>query len=205
MKYHPNVEQGSLDWLTLHIGRITASGIDNMLTPEWKLRTGETPRTYVYRKAAEAWRKAPILSAGSWSTEQGLLKEDEAMAFAGMEYGYHISKMGFCESDDGISGCSPDGLVGEHSGVEMKCPEPANQVRYLCERVVPKDYVAQVHGSMFVTGRPEWVFFSYARGFPPLHLVVKRDEAIQAKIASAVQTFKTMLDEAMEKLNQSKL
>lgn len=203
MKFH-NVEQTSLDWLKLRIGKITASELDNMLTPEWKIRTGETPRSFVYKKAAELYRGAPLLDGGSWSTEQGQIKEDEAMAFAGMEYGYAISKMGFCESDDGRSGCSPDGLIGEDSGIEMKCPEPPNHVRYLCENDLPKDYRAQVHGSMFVTGRPQWVFFSYARGFPPLHLIVKRNAMIQAKIAEAVSNFHEMLSEAMEKLNAAK-
>lgn len=194
-----------MDWLTLHIGRITASALDNMITPEWKLRTGETPRSFVYHKAAEKWRGSPILSAGSWSTEQGQIKEDEAIAFAGMEYGYSISKMGFCESDDELSGCSPDGLIGDDSGIEMKCPEPKNHVRYLCEQKVPKDYIAQVHGSMFVTGRPQWVFFSYARGFPPLHLIVKRDEKIMDSIQQAVNEFHKLLYEAMQKLQEAKL
>jgi exodeoxyribonuclease (lambda-induced) len=137
----------------------------------------------------------------SFAVEQGRELEDEAIAFAALEYGYKISKLGFCESDDGRSGCSPDGLIGDHSGIEMKCPRPATHVRYLVDGVLPKDYAAQVHGSMLITGRAEWVFFSYCRDLPPFHLLVKRDEAICAKIAEAIAAFATQFDEVMHKLN----
>lgn len=200
MKYHPNIVQGELDWLKLHLGRVTASQLDQLLTPEWELKKGEMPRTFAYKKAAELWRNAPILSTGSWATEQGQMREDEAIAFAALEYGYRITKMGFCESDDSLCGCSPDGLIGENSGIEMKSPEPPNHVKYVCEGRLPKDYAAQVHGSMFVTGRPEWVFFSYHRGFPPFHLVVKRDEEIIIKIGEAVTMFHRLLNDAMKAL-----
>ena len=71
MIFH-NVEQRHIDWFKLHIGRITASGLDNFITPEWKLRTGETPKSYVAKKAAEAYRGYPILDElNSFAVEQG--------------------------------------------------------------------------------------------------------------------------------------
>lgn len=203
MKFHPDIIQGSIQWLEMHLGRVTASGLDNIITPLWKLRDGDTFRSFVYRKAAEAWRKKPLLSFSTWATEQGQMREDEAIAFAQLTYGYKISKIGFCETDDGIAGCSPDGLIGDDSGIEMKCPEPPNHVRYLVEGILPKDYAAQVHGSMYVTGRPEWVLFSYSRGFPPFHLVVKRDEEIIKKIGGAVTRFAEALAEAIVHIEEA--
>lgn len=187
--------------MKLHLGKVTASGVDNLLTPEWKLRTGEMPKTYVYRKAAELWRGEPLLDfGGSFMTEQGQMLEDEAMAFACLEYGYRIEKLGFCETDDHRAGCSPDALLREDSGVELKCPAAHTHVKYLCDATLPKEYAAQVFFSMWVCDRPEWVFMSYQRGFPPLHLVIKREEEIMAKIASAVDVFSTALAEAMSKM-----
>lgn len=204
MKYHPDVEQLSLPWMKLHLGKITASGLDKILDSKWEIRSGEMPKTYAYTKAAELWRNSPLISGGSWSTEQGQMLEDEAMAFAALEYGYRITKMGFCETDDGLCGCSPDGLIGDTSGVEMKCPEAHTHVKYICEGRLPKEYDAQVHGSMFVTGRKEWVFFSYHRGFPALHRIIDRDEEIMGKIASGVDHFHKLLNEAMGKLKEIK-
>jgi hypothetical protein len=49
MIFH-DIPQRHIDWFKLHIGRITASGLDNFITPEWKLRTGETPKSYVAKR-----------------------------------------------------------------------------------------------------------------------------------------------------------
>lgn len=203
MKYHAQIEQGSEAWLKARIGKVTASELKRIITPTWKVSEGDGVKTFVYEKAAEIHRNYPLIGFGSWQTDQGQELEDEAMTFAALEYDYEISNMGFCESDDGLSGCSPDGLIRETSGVELKCPQPPNHVRYLCERVLPKDYSAQVHGSMFVTGRPEWVFLSYCRKFPPFHLVVKRDEEIMGKIAEAVAGFHEQLAVALKKIKSA--
>src|SRR5574338_1006857 len=61
MKIH-EVEQGTLDWLRLHIGIPTASGLDNLLDSKFALRTGEMPKTYLFKKVAESWRGQPLVS-----------------------------------------------------------------------------------------------------------------------------------------------
>lgn len=201
MKWHPDVVQMEGPWTLLHIGKVTASTLDAIISPTWKIRDSEGFKTFVYKKAAEVYRKSPLPGfTGSWATEQGMMREDEAIAFAALTYEWRITKMGFCETDDGRAGCSPDGLIGDHSGIEMKCPEPHTHVKYLCEGVLPKEYAAQVHGSMFVTGRPEWVFFSYSRGFPPFTLTVHRDEEVIKAIGEAVEKFAEELDRAVAKL-----
>jgi hypothetical protein len=204
MKIHP-VEQGTLDWLRLHIGIPTASGLDQLVDSNFDLRKGEMPRTYVYTKLAEQWRGKPLVSlntsTGSFSTEQGMILEDEGRPYFTLETGRKVKTVGFITTDDNTFGCSPDGLIiEEECGIEIKCPAAHTHVRWLVEGVVPKDYVAQVHASMFVTGYPQWVFMSYRRGFPPLILEVKRDEAIQAKIALAIKDFHKRLAEAREKM-----
>ncbi len=109
---------------------------------------------------------------------------------------------GFCEHDDGRCGCSPDTLVGEDGGAEIKCPERTNHVRYLVEGILPKDYAAQVHMSLYVTGRKWWKFVSHHRGFPMFILTVQRDEKICATIAEALAGFYKKYDEAMAKLKE---
>lgn len=204
MKWHSDIDQKSIQWLRLRMGKVTASELDSIISPLWKIRDSEGFKTFVYRKAAELYRDAPIFDGSSFAMQQGQEREDEALGYAGLQYGYRIAKMGFCESEDGRSGCSPDGLMEERKlGIEIKCPEPHTHCRYVCEGVVPKDYLAQVHGSMFVTGFPQWVFMSYCVGMPPLHIVVKRDETICAKIGEAVDKFHVMLAEAMEKLQEA--
>lgn len=201
-KIHNNVEQGTLNWLRLHIGKATASELHQLLTPQFELRTGEMPKTYLAKKVAEAWRGEPLPAFGSWQTEQGLIREEEAIPWYELEYGVELERVGFIEHDGGMCGCSPDALIGEDSGIEIKSPEAHTHVKYLLNGVLPPEYATQVHGSMYVTGRSEWRFMSYRRKFPPFIIITKRDEEIMGKIEKAIDRFTSSLRAAMETLKE---
>jgi YqaJ-like viral recombinase domain len=201
MKFH-NVPHGHINWFRLRMGRVTASEMGNLLTPEFKPRTGEMFRTYLFSKLAELWRGKPLIHTGSWATEQGQVREEFAIPFLALEKEWKIDEGGFIETDDGKAGCSPDGIVGREFGVEVKCPEPVSHVRWLIDGVLPKDYIVQVHASLFVSGFDKWVFMSFHNDFPPLILEVRRDEAIIAKIGEAVKRFHEQLNEAKEKMKR---
>lgn len=202
---HSDLVQGSVQWFALRMGRVTASEVGNLLTPKFEPRTGDGVKTYLYSKLAEVWRGKPLIHSGSWATEQGQVRQDEAIPFLALEMNWDIRDGGFIETDDHKAGCSPDGLVESEInpfGVEVKCPEPVNHVRYLINGTLPSAYVTQVHASLYVTGFEKWVFMSYQRGFPPLILEIKRDEEIIAKIATAVDTFHDDLAKAKRVLER---
>lgn len=200
MMEHP-VTQGSDVWLKLRAGIPTASEFDNLITPEWKARTGQTPQSYLARKLAEAFLGGPLFSAGgSFAMEQGTILEDEARPFYEFTYGVKVRRIGFVTTDDMRVGCSPDGLIGDDSGIEIKCPEPQTHVRYLLDGGLPKDYAAQVHGAMYVTGRPRWVFMSYCRRMPPFVVTVERNQEIQQAIDFALSSFLGQFDAAFTRL-----
>lgn len=202
-KIHSLVEQGTEEWLKLRVGKVTASELGNLLTPLFKLREGEGVKTYLCSKAAEQWRGQPLPGFTSHATEQGQLLEDEARREFAFDTDHKIHNVGFVETDDGKFGCSPDALLDEDGGLELKCPEPTNHVRYLLDGTLPKDYACQVHGSMFATGRPWWKFVSYRRGFPAFVLRVERDESICQKIEDAVGLFAIQLEAAIKKLKEA--
>ncbi len=198
------LQQGTLEWTKLHFGIPTASGLDNLLTPEFELRKGELPKTYVYKKVAEKLQGRPLidLSASSFMLEQGMIIEEEARPWYALEYDKKIKQIGFITTDDGRFGCSPDGLVeGEDCGLEIKSPAAHTHVKYLCMGVLPKEYVCQVYGSMFATGFKKWIFVSYRRGFPALVLEIYRDEKAMSAIAGAIDSFHRDFDHAMERIS----
>lgn len=197
---HP-VTQGSEAWLKLRLGHPTASEFDNLVTPLWKIKTGDGPHTYLCDKLAECLTGRVLEKGGSWAMEQGSILESEAIPFYEFTYEQEVKRMGYCTTDDMRIGCSPDGLIGEDGGIECKCPLPQTHIRYLLEGGVPKDYLAQVHGAMFVTGRPWWVFLSYCRGLPPLVVRVERDEKIQATLREALDGFLARFDSALAKID----
>lgn len=192
--------QGSLEWLVARSGIPTASEFDQLLTPEFKIRTGQMPASYLAKKTAEWWIGGPLPGFTGLDMDFGKILEDEAIPGHMAMYESKIDRVGLVTNDEGTIGCSPDGLIGEDGGIEIKCPEPTAHVKYLLAGEVPKDYVAQVHGAMFVTGRPWWEFFSYRRKFPWLRLRVNRDEKIQATIGEALEMFLEQFEASKEEM-----
>lgn len=198
MKVH-DCKQGSPEWHALRLGIPTASEFDALITPEWKIRTGAGPETYLYSKLCEkVLGFAP--EAGAWAMEQGVILEQEARPFFEFTRETPVRVVGFCTTDDGRIGCSPDGLIGNNGGIEIKCPQPHTHLRYLLQGTLPKEYAAQVHGSMLVAGRDWWYFMSYSRQFPPLILRVERDERICHQIGNSLEQFLEKFDAALARI-----
>lgn len=200
MKVH-NVIQGEGEWARLRAGKVTASEIDALISPEFAIRKGSGVHTFVCKKIAES-RLGPLPGGHVWECEEGHMMEDEARKWFAFQSDERLVNAGFCEHDDGRCGCSPDALVGENGGVELKCPQPVNHVRYLLDGTLPKDYAAQVHMSLYVTGRKWWKFVSYRRGFPAFMLRVDRDETILEKIHDALTQFYATFDRAVKQLEE---
>lgn len=201
-----NVKQGSPEWMKLRAGIPTASELDALVSPTGKVRTGDTPRTYVYRKIAERYSVANGLgllndNGSSFAMDQGSILEAEARPGLALELGLNIDPAAFVTTDDGLFGCSPDGLIrGTSIGVEIKCPQPVNHVRWLLGGVVPDEHLMQCHGGMFATGADEWVFYAYRRKFPNLIVRVKRDEKVIAAIAEVVARVTDEINEGYGRL-----
>lgn len=201
MKIHTNIEQGSVDWQIVRSGKITASEMDAIISPLGKVRDSEGVNTYITQKLCERWTGGPLLSLqGIFDADQGKLLEERAKPAFTVHTGIEIQNVAFIETDDGRVGCSPDAMIGTDSGVEIKCARMDTHVGYLLAGKLPKIYVAQVQGSMLVTGCTEWHFFSYHRQLPLLHLVVKRDDEFQEALSEALASCIDKLDASYARL-----
>jgi hypothetical protein len=195
--------QGSPEWFRIRQGVVTASEVDSIITPEWKPRTGEGVKTYMCQKIAERlmrYEEGEAHGAPSWAADQGKILETLAIPWFEFETGLAVERVGFCLSDDGRIGCSPDGLIGDDAGIETKCPQPKQQIRYLLAGGVPKEYLAQVYMSLLVTGRATWWFVSYSQDLPRLIVKVERDEAILAKLDDTIGKFLRGMDVELAKV-----
>jgi len=196
-----DVAQGSAQWLFARAGIVTASELDNLISPTWKIRDGDTPASYMHLKLAEKIMGQPLnLELDTFAIDQGKLLENEAIPWLDFVHGMKVERVGMCLTDDGRVGASPDGLIGEDGGLEVKCPRPQTHIKYLLDGVVPKQYLAQVHGSLWVTGRKYWMFLSYSRQFPKLLIRVERDERIMQAISQAVESYYANFDAALAKI-----
>lgn len=190
--------QGSQQWLDLRVGVLTASKMDRILTP--KTRKPSTQATKLaYEMLAEQVLGRSLNDASSGFMERGSEMEAEARAWYEFERDVDVVQVGLVLRDDERVGCSPDGLVGEDGGVEIKCPSAAVHMGYLLDGP-GDDYYCQVQGSLWVTGRKWWDLVSYTPGFPTVCLRFQRDEEFIGALSAATETFLSNLDEYRARL-----
>jgi hypothetical protein len=126
--------------------------------------------------------------------------EAEARSLYELTNDVKVEQVGFCLSDDGKAGCSPDGLVGKKGLLEIKCPSMAIHIGYLLDNSVPTDYFQQVQGQLFITGR-EWLdFISYYPAIRPMLVRVKRDNEFIEKLETELNIFCEKLEKLIIKI-----
>lgn len=192
--------QGSEAWKALRLGVVTASEIDALVSPLGKVRTGQGPRSYLCRKVAEKLFGWSAEQLNTSPVAQGSIIETMAVPWYEVMHDVTVDRVGFCASNDGRIGCSPDGLVGEDGGIEVKAPQAPNHIEYLLAGIVPPDYVMQVQFSLYVTGRKWWDFVSFHPHMDKLVVRVMPDPALQSAIRVACHIFDNDFSAALSKL-----
>lgn len=188
-----NYPQGSEQWFAARRGRPTASRFKDIITPTGLL--SKSAAAYAYELIAECFETgAPPDFIGNKWTDRGTELEPEARAAFTEQTGLELEQVGFVtRHDQQLIGCSPDGLIknaaGQYvAGFEAKCPTPKKHVETVAGGTLPDDYKVQVHGSLWLTGLPEWHFWSYCPGMQPFHCIVSPD-AYTAKVGAALEQF----------------
>lgn len=185
-------EQGSADWYQARLGIPTASCFEQIVTPGGRLSA--QARKYALRLVAEELLNRPLdsLDHVQW-VQHGREHEPAAVKLYGFEQGCQTQPVGFCMTDDGRIGASPDRLVGASGLLEVKCPSPAVHLGYLLDGP-GADYRPQVQGQLLVTER-EWCdFWSYSPEMPAARVRSYREEEYIAKLRDALAAFCDMRD-----------
>jgi hypothetical protein len=195
MKIH-TCEQYSDEWWKFRRGIPTASEFPNIITGKThELAAGHN--TYINRLIGDTYdpNYGQHDDYKSEAMKAGTLGEPEARRFYAFDREVVVQQVGFVTTDDGYFGCSPDSLVGDDGGLELKCPMPHTHVGYLRAGTLPDEYKAQVHGCLWITGRTWWDFMSFCNGFPPLIIRVTPDE-YTVKLSKVLAQFRVNLDAA---------
>ena len=161
------MEQRTPEWHSARRGRITASAVGGIL--------GHAPtvsRADILRRMVRDAHGAEAEFNGNIVTDYGTINEDGALIDYRMETGNDVELVGFIEKDE-WAGCSPDGLIGDNGGLEVKCPfgkrkDAVPQFKFLADQ---PHYYDQVQFSLWVTGREWWHFFQWAPGGTMLEYV----------------------------------
>ena len=190
--------QGSEEWIQARLGIPTASQFHRLITP----RTGKLSSQaagYAYELLAEELLGHPVDEGASDFMARGTQLEKSAIDFYEFTQDVHTERVGFILRDDKLTGCSPDRLVGEDGGLEIKCPSAKVHVGYMLDADADA-YRCQVQGALWLTGRAWWDWLSYNPELPPVLIRFERDEAFIEKLAATVDQFINYLDECRLKL-----
>lgn len=188
-----NVEQGSPEWHQARAGIPTASQLTRIITKTGKL--SDSANKYISELIAESAFGVDFETASTFWMERGIDMEPEAVAYYEFQRDVKVDRVGFVLHDELPVGCSPDFLVGEPGGGEIKCPAPKTHIGYLLGHD-DDAYKVQVQSSLWITGREWWDRIFYGPDLPKVIRRFKRDEAFIAKIDEAVRAFIDKLLEA---------
>ena len=194
------IVQNTVWWEMARAGIPTASEFGSLITPRFKPREGEMVDSYFAMKLSERWTGTPTPQKALLAFDYGHILETEAKPFYTFQFNEEIQSVGFVTTDDGKIGASPDGLIGDDGGIEIKCCEAKTHCKYLMADKLPDDHILQVYGSLFVTGRNFWRFLSYRRKFPAYVTTIERDDKINAIISETLYAFCEKLDTGFKRL-----
>ena len=195
-----NVDQGSPEWMSYRAGLPTASKFSEIVTTKGEPSKSRTK--YLYQLAGEKITGSKEESYQSAAMSRGIEMEAEARLLFCMLHDAEVQEVGLCIEDNGRWGCSPDGLIGDNGGIEIKCPQLATQVDYLLTGKIPSTYYQQVQVSMFVTGREYWWFVSYYPSMKPLMIKAEPDAKFHAALKAELVRFSEELGTIVTKLQE---
>ena len=193
-----NAPQTSPAWHTLRLGKFTASQVYRLIGRDNKKLT-KGAMSYIMEKVREEVYKeekdTPTNEAMIWG------KENEALAAKEYQIKHNVfaRTIGFVYSDH--YGASPDRLIGELGGIEIKCPLTKHLDNCLIkssEQLLKhqKGYFWQAYMCMLCTGRLWWDFVSFdPRLTNHLRLHIVRVERKDIHMAKLVQALKLAIEE----------
>lgn len=153
---------------------------------------------YLDRLAAEIVTGQPDPdSYTNAAMQRGQEMEAEARAYYALTYA-PVRRVAFVKN--GRAGASPDSLVGDTGGLEIKTAMPTVHLPRLRSGKLPPEHKAQVQGNLWISEREWWDFMSYWPGLPPLIVRVYRDEPYIAQMAKAVDALNADVDNIVNAL-----
>ncbi len=197
MKIIKDLEQGTEEWFALRGGRLTASNAQAIQA------NGKGLETYCYKILAEKYSN----NRNDFTTpdmERGVELEEQARMTYEIENS-DVKQVALVEQDEYVS-CSPDGLVGDDGGLEIKCVNDVNFLKVLLdsEKAIDKKFYWQCQMCLLITGRKWWDLAIYNPNFDKNLLIFRQtpDPVSFEKLTVGIGRGKKILKELEDKLNK---
>jgi putative phage-type endonuclease len=162
--------QGSHEWRQLRAGLITASNVDSVMAT---VKSGEAATRAKYRIRLAFERISGLVDEDTFDSEYmrwGREKEPEAREEYEIATCQYVREVAFIKHPRLRAGASPDGLVGQDGGVEIKCPSSPVHFEYIETERIPSSYRRQILMNLACSERKWWDFVTYDPRIPDLSL-----------------------------------
>ncbi|MCZ2204021.1 lambda exonuclease family protein [Bartonella sp. A05] len=203
------MEQRTAQWFQARLGKVTASNIDSVVDRTAK---GLPTSKYEEYKIKLITERLTEQISPYYETEDmrwGIEHEEEAIEEYSFIYDTNVTRCGFIQHPTiKMAGASPDGLIGDHGLIEVKCPKSKTHIRFFLNNQIKPEYSSQMQFQMACTGRKWCDFVSYDPRFigQSSHLRIKvqrvhRDEEQIAHINKAVEAFLNEIEQDLNKIS----
>lgn len=188
-----DIIQGSPEWFAARLGKVTASRISDVVA-KTKTGWGASRANYMAELIAERLTGTNAASFQNDAMRWGTETEPQARAAYCFYRDATVTEIGFVSHPViGLSGASPDGLVGDDGLVEIKCPNTATHLDTLLGEPPATKYMQQMQWQMACTDRQWCDFASFDPRLPEsmrLNVVrVKRDKTVIDSLEREVIAF----------------
>ena len=205
IEVYKGIEQGTDEWLRLRLGKVTASGVADVLA---KTKTGASASRSNYLIKLAIQRTTGVIEESFTNDAMQWGKDNEAQA----RVAYEVTSNCFVDQVAFIDhptikwfGASPDGLINKDGLVEIKCPNSATHWEYFKAKAPPRKYFIQMQAQMACTTRQWCDFVSFDPRMPErsklLIVRIPRDNEFISDMENQVQEF---LDEVEKEVNLMK-
>jgi hypothetical protein len=193
------IEQGSDAWGLERAGSVGGAGINCVLAKG----QGKSRQSLLYRLAGEILADGPIPSYSNGYMERGHEHEPEARALYEFMHDCTVEQVSLIRADIPGVHVSPDGLVGDDGGIEIKTMMPHIYVELIDTGKIDLAYIRQCQMFLWVTKRAWIDFIAYCPEITTRPMWVKRitpDPGIQAQIETELPVFLRELGKLVERV-----
>lgn len=193
-------EQRTPEWYAARLGKATASRFSDIMA---RTRTGYSAsrKNYMAELVTERLTNQSSDSFTSSAMQWGIDNEPLARLEYELTTGNETKETGLWIHDTLDAGASPDGFVNSDGLLEIKCPNTATHIETLQTKKIPRQYIAQVQGQLWITNKKWCDFVSFDPRLPQnAQMVIIRAERDEGFIEELEQEIKQFLTEVKQQV-----
>ena len=151
-------EQLSEEWFNSRVGHMTGSHAQAIAN------CGKGLDTYIRKTMSEVYSSGERENFSNKHTDRGNELEPIARNIYELETGNDVKQVGFIKHNNYVM-CSPDGLIDDDGGIEIKCIDDFGYFNLLLDEKIDTKYIWQIQMNLLISKRKWWDFVVYNPNF----------------------------------------